>query len=409
MISSTYLMVKLEEICTLITDGTHHSPTSYEEGDFLYLTSKNIRPHGVDLSDISYVKKEVHDEIYRRCPVEFGDVLFVKDGANTGTAAVNTLTEPFSLLSSVALIKPDQSKVDAGFLKHWLVSPTFKQTMLRSMSGTAIRRIILREIKAAQIPLPPLPEQRRIAAILDQADAIRRKRQKAIELTEKFLKSAFLEMFGDPVTNPNNYDRVKLIDLAESPESIKCGPFGTQLLKSEFQKSGVPLWGIKQVNRHFKQKTHEFLTETKARELEAYTILPGDIVMTRKGTIGNCSVYPSDFPPGIMHSDLLRIRLDQSRSRPLVTALQLAFSRHVTHQISMLSQGAIMAGINVTKLKQIEVLSPPIDEQLAFERTVDQYEKTLARQRRLSSVNEQLFNSLVQRAFRGELSPVEVP
>ncbi|MEW4561564.1 restriction endonuclease subunit S [Bremerella sp. JC770] len=396
----------LSECGTWVSGGTpKKSNPDFWNGDIPWISAKSLKTFRLSDSE-DRVTKAGAAEV---STVPTGSIIFVVRGMSLAKEfRVGVTTRSVAFNQDLRAIIPNEN-VLPEYLARCLRG--FQQQILSKVDNAAhgTKRLPSEQIQSFQIPLPPLPEQRRIAAILDQADAIRRKRQKAIELTEKFLKSAFLEMFGDPVTNPNNYDRVKLIDLAESPESIKCGPFGTQLLKSEFQKSGVPLWGIKQVNRHFKQKTHEFLTEAKARELEAYTILPGDIVMTRKGTIGNCSVYPSDFPPGIMHSDLLRIRLDQSRSRPLVTALQLAFSRHVTHQISMLSQGAIMAGINVTKLKQIEVLSPPIDAQLAFERTVDQYEKTLARQRRLSSANEQLFNSLVQRAFRGELSPVEVP
>ena len=116
------------------------------------------------------------------------------------------------------------------------------------MPTDAIARALL--AARTQDSLPPLPEQRRIAAILDKADAIRRKRQEAIRLTDQFLRSAFLEMFGDPASNRKGFPRVKLSDLAAA-DGIKCGPFGTQLSKSEYRSAGVPLWGIKHVNVHF--------------------------------------------------------------------------------------------------------------------------------------------------------------
>ncbi len=98
---SGWPMSTLDEVTSLITDGTHHSPPTSESGDYLYLTSKNIRRNYLDLSSVGRVDAAVHREIYNRCPVKKGDVLLTKDGANTGLAAENTFEEEFSLLSSV--------------------------------------------------------------------------------------------------------------------------------------------------------------------------------------------------------------------------------------------------------------------------------------------------------------------
>ncbi len=81
----------LEEVCSLITDGTHLSPRTAKSGDYLYLTSKNVRPGRLALTDVSFVSAFDHETIYRACPVRFGDVLLVKDGVNAGSAAVNSL------------------------------------------------------------------------------------------------------------------------------------------------------------------------------------------------------------------------------------------------------------------------------------------------------------------------------
>jgi type I restriction enzyme S subunit len=106
---------KLGEICLKIQDGAHSSPqVLYEQGgdkNFLYITSKNIRNNYIDLSNISYVDLDFHNSIYPRCNPEFGDVLLTKDGSNTGNVTINTLNEPFSLLSSVCLIKTDPQKL----------------------------------------------------------------------------------------------------------------------------------------------------------------------------------------------------------------------------------------------------------------------------------------------------------
>jgi type I restriction enzyme S subunit len=137
------------------------------EGDFKYVTAKNIRPWGLDMTDMSYVDAKTHQEIYARCPVERNDVLYIKDGATTGLAVVNPLDEQFSMLSSVALLKPNRKALDSSYLKYWLNSPETLSMMLDKMTGTAIRRLTLTTISSQQIPLPPLPEQRRIVAKVD--------------------------------------------------------------------------------------------------------------------------------------------------------------------------------------------------------------------------------------------------
>lgn len=98
--------MRLVSICLKVTDGTHHSPDNFPTGEYKYITAKNIKSNGIVLDDITYVTAEVHKEIFARCNPEFGDILYIKDGATSGIATVNTLHEEFSMLSSVALLKP---------------------------------------------------------------------------------------------------------------------------------------------------------------------------------------------------------------------------------------------------------------------------------------------------------------
>ena len=164
---------RLDEVCVKIQDGAHRSPqvlyAEPGEGRFPYLTSTNIRTGYLRLEGVQYCDAAFHNAIYPRCNVEVGDVLLTKDGANTGNVAINTLDEPFSLLSSVCLLKPDSTKLLSGYLFYYIQSDDGFEQITGQMTGAAIKRIILKTIKSSPIPLPPLPEQRRIVGILDEA------------------------------------------------------------------------------------------------------------------------------------------------------------------------------------------------------------------------------------------------
>lgn len=173
--------VKLQDVCEKITDGTHHSPENLPEGEYMYVTAKNIKESGVDLTNITYVTKEVHDEIYSRCDVKFGDVLYIKDGATTGIATVNGIEEPFSLLSSVAVLRPMIQRLDPNYLAFNLNSSETKAMMVNNMSGNAITRLTLKKIKDAEIMICSLDEQQEIVRILETLMANEQRIQQAVE------------------------------------------------------------------------------------------------------------------------------------------------------------------------------------------------------------------------------------
>ena len=164
---SRFPKLPLEELCEKITDGTHHSPPNGSTGAFKYITAKNIKPWGLDLENITYVDADTHAEIYSRCDVRKGDVLYVKDGAGTGAVALNTLDEPFSLLSSVGVLRPGPALLPR-YLLYALQDPDTKRSMLDNVAGVAITRLTLKKLNASEIPIAPLGEQTRIVAKIEE-------------------------------------------------------------------------------------------------------------------------------------------------------------------------------------------------------------------------------------------------
>ena len=163
-------MRRLSDVCTKLTDGTHFSPESFPEGDYKYITAKNIKIDGFDFSDLTYVPESVHRPIYERCDPEYGDILYIKDGATTGIAMINTLDEEFTMLSSVALLKHDRSIINGQYLKALLNFPTFYHSMRSNMDGAAITRLTIKKLCATSVPVPPIEHQGAFATFVIQSD-----------------------------------------------------------------------------------------------------------------------------------------------------------------------------------------------------------------------------------------------
>ena len=160
----------LKEVCIKLNDGSHFSPESFETGDYKYVTAKNIKFSGFDFSNITYVPEAVHRPIFDRCNPEFEDVLYIKDGATTGVAIVNTLDEEFTLLSSVALLKQDRSIMNGYFLATLLNNKDMYLNIRNNMGGAAITRLTIAKLNAIEIIVPPIELQNQFAAFVAEID-----------------------------------------------------------------------------------------------------------------------------------------------------------------------------------------------------------------------------------------------
>ena len=201
-IPKSWSETSLDEISIKITDGTHHSPSNGPEGDFKYITAKNIKNDGINLKKITFISAELHGEIFSRCNPEYGDLLLIKDGATTGIVTLNNLDEPFSMLSSVALLKfPDN--ILNKYIMYCIRSPIFQINIFKKMGGAAITRLTLKKISNMVIPLPPLPEQheivRRVDALFALADSIESKVVAARKRTEKLRQSVLSKAFSGEI------------------------------------------------------------------------------------------------------------------------------------------------------------------------------------------------------------------
>lgn len=301
----------------------------------------------------------------------------------------------------MAFVPTGKYEVCVDYFYHLFSGKDWSKETNRAVMGATLNKATLSEIK---IDVPPLEEQRRIASLLDKVCDLIAKRQAQLDKLDLLVKARFVEMFGDLAAPNCKHERHRLVDVCLNADDIKCGPFGTQLSKDEYLDSGVAVWEIPQINSGFKNQPIHFLSNEKAKQLDAYSLIPGDIAMSRKGNVGRCGLFPEGYEPGIIHSDVLRIRVDRSRVNPCFMMYQLHFSRAVEHQIEMVSSGAVMAGINVTKLKQIYVHVPLFELQQQFADFIGRLEKTKASINCSLKKLEILKNALMQDFFDWEIS-----
>jgi type I restriction enzyme S subunit len=296
----------LEEVCSKIQDGTHFSPKQQSNsGDYKYITAKNIKVQGIALKEITYVSEEVHREIYNRCNPEKGDVLYIKDGATTGIATVNTLDEEFSLLSSVALLKPIRDCLDSRFLKWYLNSPDGYKAMTDQMTGSAITRIILQRIRTSPIPLAPLNEQRRIVAklekLLSRVDAAQARLATISRTLKRFRQSVLSAACSGRLTIDwrNANQDVKAVHLCseeaeaggenELPDTwavVRVGKvisglkYGTSQ-KCSYEKRGVPVLRIPNIGDGVIETKDLKYAQLQPSEFEQLKLSEGDILLIR--------------------------------------------------------------------------------------------------------------------------------
>ena len=193
-------LVALGDICEFIADGTHFSPENAEQGARLYITSKNVRENYLDLSDVRYISEQDHESIYKRCPIKKGDVLFVKDGANAGLSALNTLDEQFSLLSSVAVLRGRGNYLNNRYLSWFLNTTKGRTIMLSQITGVAITRLTLTKINQAKIPVPPIQHQMQIVDEIESEQAMVNANRELIQRFEDKIQTTINRVWRNDVS-----------------------------------------------------------------------------------------------------------------------------------------------------------------------------------------------------------------
>ncbi|MCW7556374.1 restriction endonuclease subunit S [Endozoicomonas gorgoniicola] len=295
----------------------------------------------------------------------------------------------------------DKEKVDTNYGFYALAR--LKPQLEALAPSTTVAIINKSNFESLKIPIPPLPEQKRIAAILDKADQLRQKRQQAIGLADEFLRSVFLDMFGDPVTNPKGWEVRRVENLASSDKySIKAGPFGSALKKEDYVPSGFKIYGQEQVIRDDLSYGDYYIDKDKFKSLENCKIAVDDLLISLVGTFGKISIVPVNFEPGIINPRLMKITPDKNVIVPKFLKYLLQTDGAMA-KIQHMSHGGTMGIVNVGKMKDLALPIPPLEKQKEFLEKMNKLILAKKRQKKGICITESLFNSLSQKAFAGKL------
>jgi type I restriction enzyme S subunit len=331
--------------------------------------------------------------------VHAGDVLVstVRPNLN-GVAHVPMEFDGATASTGFCVLRPRASRLDGRYLYQWVKSPGFVGDMVRKATGASYPAVSDRIVWESKLPLPPLPEQRRIAEILDKADALRAKRRAALAQLDTLTQSIFLDIFGDPISNPRGWPTVRFEQLCERVTvGIVVQP------ASYYVSEGVP--ALRSLNiRPGKIVLDDLVYFSKSdndTKLAKTKLRAGDVVLVRSGQPGTAAVVPPELD-GVNAIDILIATPDQQLTNP--TFLCEFFNSAGGRDLVLSRQrGQVQKHLNVGSLNQAILPLPSIDLQCEFAARVAAVERYREAELASSTALDALFASLQHRAFRSEL------
>lgn len=392
----SFTTVALGEVVDIKGGGTPSKANAvFWKGDIPWVSPKDMKRWEIDDAEDKITSEAVRNSATNLIP-ENSILVVNRSGILKHTLPVGITRRPVAINQDIkALICGRRAHPE--YIAH--IVKASEPYVLKWVRATTADNFPIENLRELMIPLPALDEQRRIANILNKADKLRRKHKRALGLFDSLAQSIFRSMFVDA---DNGSWPVRTIETVAT--NIRTGPFGSQLLHSEFVEEGIAVLGIDNaVANEFRWAQRRYVTEKKYAELRRYTVLPSDILITIMGTCGRCAIVPDDIPLAINTKHLCCITLDREQCLP--EFLQAAFLEHpsVLQQLGVQAKGAVMPGLNMGIIKSLSIPLPPLRAQRAFAKAVRALKSGKVFARKAEKTSDSLFASLQHRAFSGQL------
>lgn len=380
---------KLGEIFSLQMGKTpdRHSPEFWSEGTESWISI-------ADLSKCNKYIENTAEKITMAAIEESGikpiprNTVIMSFKLSIGKVAI-TPKEMYSNEAIMAFIDKGVFQIEPAYLYYLLMHRDWDVGTNKAVMGKTLNKATLSQIS---INIHELSEQHEITKVLDAISSIIEARKQQLQKLDELVKARFVEMFGDPVTNPHGFEKVTLSDLAE----IKIGPFGSLLHKEDYIEGGHALVNPSHIIEG-KVSVDENLTvsDDKFAELSAYHLQVGDVVMGRRGEMGRCAVVLDD---GLLcGTGSLLIRTKGEVTADYIQKIISFPSFKKT--IEDMAVGQTMPNLNVPIVSGFQIIKPPMEVQSAYYKFVEQLDKSKVAVQKALDEAQLLFDSLMQKYF----------
>lgn len=387
--------VRLGDIATTITKGT--TPTSvgyrFQDNGINFVKVESITENGIFVSEkFAHINEECNEKL-ARSQLQENDLLFSIAGAIGRTAIVNKNILPANTNQALAIIRIPEDVINYSFLMYVLRSPLILRQYDKLKQGVAQINLSLQNVKDFRIPKISLKEQEKIAEVLDKVNKLIDGRKHQLDKLDELVKSRFVEMFGDPVSNPKEWNIVKIGDIATEVK------YGTSLPAVEDGKYPYLRMNNMTNDGHIDLSNLKYI-DVPDDEIEKCIVRKGDVLFNRTNSVelvGKTCVFDLDEEM-IIAGYIIRVRLHEAM-------LPIVFSSYmntavIKQYLRKIAKGAVnQANINAKELQAIQIYLPPLDLQNQFADFVAQVDKSkLAVQKSLEQL-EILKKSLMQAYF----------
>jgi type I restriction enzyme S subunit len=393
--------VTIGDVAHKVTKGTTPTTLGYSFSDtgIPFVRVQNLVDGRVDVSNDSlFIDQSTHSAL-ERSQIQKGDLL-ISIAGTIGRPAIVDTDGPLNCNQAVAIVRFNEG-VNQRYVFHWLNTQDALQQMgSKGVTGT-ITNLSLTQIKSLQLPLPPLAEQKRIAGILDAAEALRAKRRESLAQLDTLLQSTFLDLFGDPVTNPKGWPMGKLSDVVMRLDGGKNVAQSETETKYRVLKVSAVTYG------DYRPEESKYLP-ADFKVPASYLVEKGDLLISRANTVEliGATAYVWDTPENMVLPDKIWkfIWKPGANIEPLFVyhMSQNTEFRRILGSRSSGTSGS-MKNIAKPKLLGIPIPLPPAEIQQRFTTIVKSVEAQKSRLRAHLAELDTLFASLQSRAFNGEL------
>jgi len=380
--------VRFGDLCKL-QNGRAFKPEEWSEEGTPIVRIQNLND---ETKPFNYCNFDVEKRFW----INSGDLLFSWSGTpGTSFGAFFWNRGKGFLNQHIFRVDVKEELVDKHYLRYALNSLIVK-IIDQAHGGVGLKHITKAKLEEVQIPLPSLAEQRRIASILDQADELRQKRQQAIEKLDQLLQATFIDMFGDPISNPKNWNKCllekvthKITDGTHKTPTYMSS--GIEFLSAKDIKKGRIVWNT---NKYISEQEHSQLIKRCNPEI-------GDVVLAKSGSLGSVAIIDRSHQFSLFES-LCLIKHDRQQIDAIFLTSMLRSPSMLSHLLGK-NKGIAIKHLHLVDIRELEILLPPIELQLEFSSKIRSIDKLIGIH--LSSLEyiESLFKSLQNQAFSGTL------